>query len=221
MVTPSGATRARNSPFRARAKFVWSGKLRFVRFLPEAKTTNASPSLKGTPGGNCHFRRSRSSSVRYHPPRSDAPGPEFVISIQSENSPSSSASVVTLSAMNSEMNGALRATLPPRRTKPNPPTTRRPTTLLRCIARARQSPRTSASGSVGGIQNKPDQKLSFSADANQAGRGRRRATPPRRAPGRPRRPCCQLHSEPRVPHRRCPETIPGRQDPQSGTLRQS
>ena len=100
MVRPSGWTRARYSPLRLRAKLVCSSAP--VRFLLEAKMMRVAPALR-VRVGNVHLVRSAALSVRYQPVRSTAAPVGLCTSIQSANVPSSSASVVTLLAMNSVM----------------------------------------------------------------------------------------------------------------------
>ena len=63
-----------------------------VRFLPEAKITAYSPGASVS-DGIFHSSGTSGSSERYQPARSTLVSPRFAISIQSERSPSLSASV--------------------------------------------------------------------------------------------------------------------------------
>src|SRR5262245_45300198 len=102
MVSPSGFTRARYSPFALKAKFACSGAPGIERFLPDAKTIRKrlGPMFVA---GKRHFVRFPGASVRYHPSMLTFVVPLLKISIQSEYSPSSSLSPEVLLARNSEI----------------------------------------------------------------------------------------------------------------------
>src|ERR1043166_3551217 len=73
-------------------KFVCNGAAGFTRFFPDAHTIRYAPGARLTLGKD-HFVGSFASSVRKKPSRFTAPAVGFNSSIQSENCPSSSASV--------------------------------------------------------------------------------------------------------------------------------
>ena len=73
-----------------------------MRFLPEAKITAYSPGASVS-DGIFHSSGTSGSSERYQPARSTLVSPRFAISIQSERSPSLSASVPRFCAMASVM----------------------------------------------------------------------------------------------------------------------
>src|ERR1039457_2225058 len=112
LVTPSAITSARYSPDALSLKFVCNGAPAARRSLFEAKTTmkRLGPRLVA---GNSQWVRFVALSARYHPPRLTVLVLELYSSIQSEYAPSSSARVVLLLAMNSEITtlGAAVATL--------------------------------------------------------------------------------------------------------------
>src|SRR2546422_3311191 len=102
MLTPSGFTRARYSPLALRLKLACSGAPGTTRFLPEAKTIRKPPGATFV-AGKRHLVRLAAVSVRNHPLILVALVPELKISIQSEESPSSSRSPLLLLARNSLM----------------------------------------------------------------------------------------------------------------------
>src|SRR5437867_5646332 len=102
MLAPSGLTRARYSPLALRLKLACKGAPGTALFLPEAKTSRKRPAAMLVEG-NRHLVRLAAESVRNHPPRFVALAPELKISIQSEESPSSSRNPLVLLARNSVM----------------------------------------------------------------------------------------------------------------------
>src|SRR6266566_9192628 len=100
ILTPSGLTNARYSPLALRLKLACSGAPATARFLPEAKTIR-KPLAGIFVAGKRHLLRLAAVSVRNHPPIFVTVGPELKISIQSDESPSSSRKPLALFARNS------------------------------------------------------------------------------------------------------------------------
>ena len=83
IVSPSGLTRARYSPFESREKLVCNSELSWFLFLPLAKTIIIFWEAISM-GGKTHFFLLALSSVKYHPPIFKVWFLVLVISIQSE-----------------------------------------------------------------------------------------------------------------------------------------
>src|SRR5438093_295713 len=101
-VAPSGFTSARYSPPALRLKFACNGDPATARFFPDAKTIKKLPGDRLSEG-NRHFVRFPGESVRNQPSILTIFVLALKISIQSEQSPSSSRNPVVLLARNSLM----------------------------------------------------------------------------------------------------------------------
>ena len=101
---PSGAVSARYSPATANEKLVCKGCPESLRSLPDAKTIRVAFAAREV-SGKVHCCKSVLRSLKLQPARLIAEFPVLRISIQSEYSPSSSASVLLFCAMNSLITG--------------------------------------------------------------------------------------------------------------------
>src|SRR5687767_1636181 len=103
IVSPSERTIARYSPDFSSLKSACNSVLPGTGTFSVAKTIRYCPGPSVVPAGNAHWVRSAGSSVRYQPLKSAGASPRLLISIQSLNWPSRSASVRVFAAMNSEI----------------------------------------------------------------------------------------------------------------------